>query len=56
MFRTALRNVEFLVSLTFVSFLFSLCFFQLMQEVASALAFMHGVGVVHADLKPEVPY
>lgn len=24
-----------------------------MQEVASALAFMHGVGVVHADLKPE---
>ena len=27
-----------------------------MQEVASALAFMHGVGVVHADLKPEVPY
>ena len=26
---------------------------RLMREVASALAFMHGVGVVHADLKPE---
>lgn len=26
---------------------------RLMQEVASALAFLHGVGVVHADLKPE---
>ena len=26
---------------------------RLMHEVASALAFMHGVGVVHADLKPE---
>jgi len=25
---------------------------RLMQEVASALAFLHGVGVVHADLKP----
>lgn len=24
-----------------------------MQEVASALAFLHGVGVYHADLKPE---
>lgn len=24
-----------------------------MHEIASALAFMHGVGVVHADLKPE---
>jgi len=24
-----------------------------MQEVASALAFLHGVGIVHADLKPE---
>lgn len=24
-----------------------------MHEVASALAFLHGVGVVHADLKPE---
>jgi serine/threonine protein kinase len=23
------------------------------QEVASALAFLHGIGVVHADLKPE---
>lgn len=27
---------------------------RLMQEIASALAFLHGVGVVHADLKPEV--
>lgn len=26
---------------------------RLMYEVASALAFLHGVGVVHADLKPE---
>ena len=26
---------------------------RLMHEVASALAFIHGVGVVHADLKPE---
>eukprot|EP00586_Coscinodiscus_wailesii_P013408 CAMPEP_0172512878 /NCGR_PEP_ID=MMETSP1066-20121228/247823_1 /TAXON_ID=671091 /ORGANISM="Coscinodiscus wailesii, Strain CCMP2513" /LENGTH=855 /DNA_ID=CAMNT_0013292863 /DNA_START=105 /DNA_END=2672 /DNA_ORIENTATION=- len=26
---------------------------RLMQEVASALAFLHNVGVVHADLKPE---
>jgi len=26
---------------------------RLMREVASALAFIHGVGVVHADLKPE---
>lgn len=26
---------------------------RLMHEVASALAFMHGVGVIHADLKPE---
>ena len=26
---------------------------RLMQEVASALAFLHGVGVIHADLKPE---
>lgn len=26
---------------------------MLMREVASALAFLHGVGVVHADLKPE---
>lgn len=26
---------------------------RLIQEVASALAFLHGVGVVHADLKPE---
>lgn len=26
---------------------------RLMHEVASALAFLHGVGVVHADLKPE---
>ena len=26
---------------------------RLMFEVASALAFLHGVGVVHADLKPE---
>lgn len=27
---------------------------RLMYEIASALAFLHGVGVVHADLKPEV--
>eukprot|EP00546_Thalassionema_frauenfeldii_P001398 CAMPEP_0178939012 /NCGR_PEP_ID=MMETSP0786-20121207/26649_1 /TAXON_ID=186022 /ORGANISM="Thalassionema frauenfeldii, Strain CCMP 1798" /LENGTH=741 /DNA_ID=CAMNT_0020617793 /DNA_START=279 /DNA_END=2503 /DNA_ORIENTATION=+ len=26
---------------------------RLMYEIASALAFLHGVGVVHADLKPE---
>ena len=26
---------------------------RLIHEVASALAFLHGVGVVHADLKPE---
>ena len=26
---------------------------MLMREVASALAFLHGVGVTHADLKPE---
>jgi Protein kinase domain len=26
---------------------------RLMHEVASALAFLHGVGVVHCDLKPE---
>jgi serine/threonine protein kinase len=26
---------------------------RLMREVASALAFLHGVGIVHADLKPE---
>lgn len=26
---------------------------RLMQEVSSALAFLHGVGIVHADLKPE---
>ena len=26
---------------------------RLMREVASALAFLHGVGVAHADLKPE---
>lgn len=26
---------------------------RLMREVASALAFLHGIGVVHADLKPE---
>ena len=26
---------------------------RLMSEVSSALAFLHGVGVVHADLKPE---
>ena len=26
---------------------------RLMREVASALAFLHGVGVTHADLKPE---
>jgi serine/threonine protein kinase len=26
---------------------------RIMYEIASALAFMHGVGVVHADLKPE---
>jgi serine/threonine protein kinase len=26
---------------------------RLMHEIASALAFLHGVGVVHADLKPE---
>jgi hypothetical protein len=27
---------------------------RLVREVASALAFMHGIGVVHADLKPEI--
>ena len=27
---------------------------RLVREVASALAYLHGVGVVHADLKPEV--
>jgi len=26
---------------------------RLMREVASALAFLHGIGIVHADLKPE---
>jgi serine/threonine protein kinase len=26
---------------------------RLMHEIASALAFMHGVGVIHSDLKPE---
>lgn len=26
---------------------------RLMHEISSALAFLHGVGVVHADLKPE---
>jgi serine/threonine protein kinase len=26
---------------------------RLMYEIASAMAFLHGVGVVHADLKPE---
>ena len=26
---------------------------RLMYEVASALAFIHGIGVVHCDLKPE---
>jgi serine/threonine protein kinase len=26
---------------------------RLMREVASALAFMHGIGIFHADLKPE---
>ena len=26
---------------------------RLIREVASALAFLHGVDVVHADLKPE---
>jgi serine/threonine protein kinase len=26
---------------------------RLVQEVASALAFLHGIGVVHGDLKPE---
>ena len=26
---------------------------RLMQEVSSAIAFLHGVGVIHADLKPE---
>jgi serine/threonine protein kinase len=25
---------------------------RIMHEIASALAFLHGVGVVHADLKP----
>ena len=26
---------------------------RLMHEIASALAFLHGVGVIHGDLKPE---
>jgi serine/threonine protein kinase len=26
---------------------------RLMYEIASALAFLHGIGIVHADLKPE---
>jgi serine/threonine protein kinase len=26
---------------------------RFVREVASALAFLHGIGVVHADLKPE---
>jgi serine/threonine protein kinase len=26
---------------------------RLVHEIASALAFMHGVGVIHSDLKPE---
>ena len=26
---------------------------RLIFEIASALAFLHGVGVIHADLKPE---
>jgi serine/threonine protein kinase len=26
---------------------------RVMHEIASALAFLHGVGLVHADLKPE---
>ena len=25
---------------------------RLLREVASALAFLHGIGVVHGDLKP----
>lgn len=27
---------------------------QLLQSLVSAVSFMHGVGVVHRDLKPEV--
>ena len=27
---------------------------RLIREVASAVAFLHGIDVVHADLKPEV--
>jgi serine/threonine protein kinase len=27
---------------------------RLVREVASALAYLHGVGIVHSDLKPEV--
>ena len=26
---------------------------RLVRDTASALAFLHGIGVVHADLKPE---
>jgi len=32
----------------------SLQFLGSVREAASALAFLHGVGVVHCDLKPEV--
>lgn len=42
------------VSVTYTHSLFVFLFAQLMYEVASALAFLHGVGVIHADLKPEV--
>ena len=27
---------------------------RIVREVASALLFLHGIGLVHADLKPEV--